>query len=136
MAELKIIPALHRATHRVGMRIASALPHLELTQGEAHLLAHLVDRRGACTVADLHAAFAHKRSTLTSHLDRLEERGFVTRGRHPLDRRSFLVRLTPAGAAAAGEVHDLFAALERDIGARAAEKARDVLDALAAEEGR
>ena len=97
---LSLIPFVHRATHRIGLWLDAAQPALRVTQGEAHLLAHLAEA-GTSSVKALHSAFAHKRSSLTSYLDRLEGRGYVLRALHPKDRRSFLVSLTPAGAAAA-----------------------------------
>ena len=99
---LQLIPDLHRATHRVGLYLEGV--ERGLSQGEAHLLAHL-HARGYCSIAELHRALAHKRSTLTSLLDRLEGRGFTTREVAPADRRSFLIRLTRAGRLAAARVH-------------------------------
>jgi DNA-binding MarR family transcriptional regulator len=108
---LSLIPFVHRATHRIGLWLDAAQPALRVTQGEAHLLAHLAEA-GTSSVKALHSAFAHKRSSLTSYLDRLEGRGYVLRALHPKDRRSFLVSLTPAGAAAAARIHRRLAALE------------------------
>jgi DNA-binding MarR family transcriptional regulator len=110
-----VILDLHRATHRVGLFLERA--RLGVTQGEAHLLAHL-HRSGASSVAQLHAAFAHKRSTLTSFLDRLEKQGLITREVRPSDRRSFLVRLTPAGVKQAAAVDKAITACERAVQAR------------------
>jgi DNA-binding MarR family transcriptional regulator len=130
---LSLIPGVHRATHRIGLWLEGAVPRLELTQGEAHLLAHLVEA-GPCSVAELHRAFAHKRSSLTSYLDRLEARGHILRAAHPGDRRSFLVSLTPAGATAAARVHRRLASLEaaalRHLSAREVEAFRAALQAL------
>jgi DNA-binding MarR family transcriptional regulator len=108
---LSLIPGVHRATHRIGIWLEEVDPPLAVTQGEAHLLAHLTEA-GACSVGELHRAFAHKRSSLTSYLDRLEARGHIVRAPHPGDRRSFLVSLTPAGSAAAARVHRRLSALE------------------------
>ena len=49
-------------------------------------------RSGRCT-----AAFGHKRSTLTSILDRLEERRLIARTSDERDRRTFVVSLTKSG---------------------------------------
>jgi DNA-binding MarR family transcriptional regulator len=92
---LQLIPALHRATHRVAVYL-QRIPGLGITQAEAHLLAHLVEH-GASHIGALHAAFGHRRSTLTSILDRMETRGLVLRQTDRKDRRSFLVKLTPEG---------------------------------------
>ena len=109
--KLRLVPALHRATHGVALFLDATSPPLGLTQGECHLLAHLHES-GAAPVGVLHAAFAHKRLTLTSYLDRLERAGLIRRALRPEDRRSFLVSLTAAGKAAAAKVHRRLARLE------------------------
>ncbi len=119
---LRLVPGIHRATHRIGIYLAG-LGRLGLSQGEAHILAHLASGRPA-TVAELHHALAHKRSTLTSILDRLVERGFLLRDVSPADRRSFVVTLTKRGRQAAGSVHRHLADLERAVLADVSEAER------------
>ena len=104
---LRLIPDVHRATHRIGIYLDS----LGITQGEGHILSQLAVS-GDTTVAELHRALAHRRSTLTSILDRLAERGFITRESDPKDRRSFVVRLTKKGKSAAARVHQGLASIE------------------------
>ena len=118
---LQLVPFVHRTTHRIGLYLDAAQPPLGLSQGEAHLLAHLAEA-GSSSVAELHRAFAHKRSTLTSYLDRLEARGDVTRDVRPEDRRSFTVRLTRTGARTAARVHQHLALLEDQALARLSER--------------
>lgn len=118
---LQLIPFVHRTTHRIGLYLEGAEPPLGLSQGEAHLLAHLAEA-GACSVAELHRAFAHKRSTLTSYLDRLEARGDIARDVRPEDRRSFTVRLTRGGSKTAARVHQHLAMLEDRALARLTER--------------
>lgn len=96
---LKLIHALQRATHGVGLYLAQHDKH-GITQGEGHILSLLAQSEPR-TVGELHEGLAHKRSTLTSILDRLAERGLVTREPSPSDRRTFLVALTPEGKKAA-----------------------------------
>jgi DNA-binding MarR family transcriptional regulator len=103
LPRLALVPGIHRATHRIGLFLEDARPALGVTQGEAHLLAHLFEA-GPSSVAELHRAFAHKRSSLTSYLDRLEEGGHVLRLSHPEDRRSFLVSLTSRGSTLARRI--------------------------------
>src|SRR5262245_35953168 len=91
-----LIPALERATHAVALWIERAFADLRLTQAEAHVLAALGEI-APCSINDLHHRFGHKRSTLTSLLDRLEERGWVRRATHPASRRLTLVELTEDG---------------------------------------
>jgi DNA-binding MarR family transcriptional regulator len=104
---LRLIPEIHRATHRIGIYLDS----LGITQGEGHILSHLA-ASGDATIAELHRALAHRRSTLTSILDRLAVRQFVTRESDPNDRRSFIVRLSAKGKAVATRVHRELAGIE------------------------
>ena len=108
---LSLVPPVHRATHRIGLLLAGTRPALGLSQGEAHLLAELHES-GPCTVGTLHRAFAHRKSTLTGILDRMEERGLVRRRLREEDRRSFSVELTPRGRDAAARAHQRLAQLE------------------------
>ena len=111
---LQLILDVHRATHRIGLQIARSRG-VSANQGEAHILAHLHEQeRGEATIAQLHEALAHKRSTLTSILDRLAERKLVTRDVDSKDRRSFRIKLTPAGARAAAKIHAHLEAMERE----------------------
>jgi DNA-binding MarR family transcriptional regulator len=107
---LRIIPRLQRATHHVGVFLDRARDRFPVTQAEAHVLSFLCERAGEASIADLHRSFGHKRSTLTSIVNRLEERGLVQRAIHPDDRRSFVLTLTRDGARLAG---GLLGSLER-----------------------
>jgi DNA-binding MarR family transcriptional regulator len=109
---LELIFSIHRATHRVGLYIQRHAP--DLTQAEAHILCHLHEF-GDSAVSDLHRAFAHKRSTLTSVLDRLDSRELITRESSQKDRRSFVVRLTAAGKKKAAKIHRRLEALEAGV---------------------
>jgi DNA-binding MarR family transcriptional regulator len=113
---LRLVPRIHRATHRIGLYLAD-LREFGLSQGEAHILAQLAAAAPA-TVADLHRGLAHKRSTLTSILDRLEERGLVTRSVGETDRRTFVITPTARGKRIARQVHDHLTDLERAIARR------------------
>jgi DNA-binding MarR family transcriptional regulator len=111
---LSLVPPVHRATHRIGLFLQATRPSLGLSQGEAHLLAEL-HAAGASSVGALHRAFAHRRSTLTGILDRLEERGLVRRRLRAEDRRSFAVELTARGRGLAARTARRLAALERAV---------------------
>jgi DNA-binding MarR family transcriptional regulator len=110
---LRLIPPIHRATHRIGLYLAD-LRDDGLSQGEAHILA-LLATSGPSTIAGLHRGLAHKRSTLTSILDRLTTRGFVTRDVGASDRRTFVITPTAKGATVARRVHRHLAALEAAV---------------------
>ncbi len=104
---LRLIPEIHRATHRIGI----FLDGLGITQGEGHILSHLA-ASGDATIAELHRTLAHRRSTLTSILDRLADRGWITRETDPNDRRSFIIRLSKNGKKVAEKIYRELARLE------------------------
>ena len=110
---LRFVHPVHRATHRIGLYLDN-LGERGLTQGEAHILAMLAHSVPA-KVADLHRGLAHKRSTLTSILDRLEDRGLIKREVGETDRRTFLVMLTAKGRKLARRVSRHLSDLERDV---------------------
>jgi DNA-binding MarR family transcriptional regulator len=110
---LKFVHPLQRATHRIGLYLAELREH-GLTQGEAHILALLADSSPA-TVTDLHRGLAHRRSTLTSILDRLADRKLITRNVGKSDRRTFDIGLTGQGRTVAGRVSRHLAELERRV---------------------
>jgi DNA-binding MarR family transcriptional regulator len=113
---LRLVHPVHRATHRIGLYLDD-LKERGLTQGEAHILALLAHSRRA-KVADLHRGLAHKRSTLTSILDRLARRGLVTRAVGETDRRTFVVSLTAKGRKLGQRVQRHLFALERAVARR------------------
>jgi MarR family transcriptional regulator, organic hydroperoxide resistance regulator len=109
--------ALQRTTHRTLHALSSALADLNLGAAEINVLANLADR-GALNVRELSAETGTRASTLTSVLDRLESRGYLTRELDPTDRRSFRLPLTEAGRAVTARVRAAVADLERDALAR------------------
>jgi MarR family transcriptional regulator, organic hydroperoxide resistance regulator len=103
--------ALQRTTHHTLRALSTALTDLRLTAGEINALANL-DGRGALNVSQLSAETGTKPSTLTSILDRLEERGYLARELDAQDRRSFRLVLTDLGAATARRIGATIADLE------------------------
>src|ERR1051325_1954606 len=110
---LRLVHPVHRATHRIGLYL-DELKERGLTQGEAHILA-LLAYSGPANVSHLHRGLAHKRSTLTSILDRLAKRGLITRAVGETDRRTFVVRPTAKGRKVAKRVQRHLSALERAV---------------------
>jgi DNA-binding MarR family transcriptional regulator len=106
------ILALHRATHATLHALTGRLADLDLPAADINVLANLADGTGQ-TVGALATATATRPSTLTSLLDRLARRGYVVRESDLADRRSFVVRLTPAGQAAAARAAEAIAELEQ-----------------------
>jgi DNA-binding MarR family transcriptional regulator len=113
---LRLVPPIHRATHRIGLFLAE-LRAEGLSQGEAHILA-LLSTSAPATIAELHRGLAHKRSTLTSILDRLAERGCITREVGAADRRTFVITPTAKGLQIARRVHRHLSDLEEAVARR------------------
>ena len=105
--------ALQRATHRTLHVLSAALADLNLSGAEINALANLGDG-GTLNVRQLSERTGTRASTLTGLLDRLENRGYLTRELDPADRRSFRLPLTETGQAAATRVLTAIADLERD----------------------
>ena len=107
-----VVLALHRATHATLHVLATRLAGLNLSASEINVLANLADGRSR-SVGEIASDTATKPTTLTSVLDRLERRGYLTRDLDPADRRSFLVSLTADGRRAAAAARAAAADLER-----------------------
>lgn len=96
------IAALHRTVHALALYLDRALDG-DISQPEAVVLFHLA-REGECTINDVHRAFLHKRSTLTSVIDRLEAKGLLRRRTAHIDRRNSTLVLTAQGAKCASRI--------------------------------
>ncbi len=95
--------ALQRATHRTLHVLSTALADLKLSGAEINALANL-GNGGTLNVRQLSERTGTRASTLTGLLDRLENRGYLTRELDPADRRSFRLPLTETGQAVATRV--------------------------------
>ena len=106
----------------------------ELHQGEFDVIATL-RRSGnpyAMTPTDLHEGLMLSSGAMTSRLDRLERKGLIERVPSPNDRRSTLVRLTPAGLALIDKLLPLHVANEQQAMASLSQKEQAQLDRLLA----
>lgn len=108
------VSSLHRAVHAFSLFFERSLAG-EVTQAEAIVLLYLSSTRSS-TINDVHAAFLHKRSTLTSIVDRLQARGLVERRISENDRRNYMLVLTREGRAAARQLAEAVASLQRTLG--------------------
>ena len=104
--------ALQRATHVTLHALSRELAGLGLTAAEINALANLADGQ-ARTVSELGAATGSRPTTMTSLLDRLEQRGHITRGPRPGDRRAVLIELTGTGRQAAATIRQALASREQ-----------------------
>jgi MarR family transcriptional regulator, organic hydroperoxide resistance regulator len=108
-----VLAELQRATHATLNALAASLAELSLTGSEQNVLAALADGQTR-SVGELANATGTKPSTLTSVLDRLERRGQLERDVDYTDRRSVLIRLTPAGRWTAAKVREAIKDLEKN----------------------
>jgi DNA-binding MarR family transcriptional regulator len=76
-----------------------------------------VTPHGHAPLEEIHRAFLHKRSTLTSVLERLEGRKRIERITSERDRRRFDIRLTKTGRSKAASVKRLFDEITRSAAA-------------------
>lgn len=89
---------VQRAARALARRFDEALRPLGLTNGQFSLMMAL-NRPNAAAMGALAMVLAMDRTTLTAALKPLERRGLTEMMVDPRDRRSRLVRLTPAGRA-------------------------------------
>ena len=104
--------ALQRVTHLTLHALSASLADLNLSAAEINALANLGEG-GTLNIRQLSERTGTRASTLTSLLDRLENRDYLARELDPADRRSFRLPLTKAGQAAAAQVLAAIADLER-----------------------
>jgi DNA-binding MarR family transcriptional regulator len=87
---------VQRAARALGRRFDEALRPLDLTSGQFSLLMSL-NRPGPPSMGAVATLLAMDRTTLTAALKPLERRGLVAVAIAPEDKRSRLMKLTPAG---------------------------------------
>jgi MarR family transcriptional regulator, organic hydroperoxide resistance regulator len=110
--EWSALLALQQAAHATLQVLAAEVADLGLTGSEVNALANLADGRSR-SVSELGRAAGTRPTTLTSVLDRLEQRGHITRGPRLGDRRGVLIELTSSGRQAAATIRHAITGIER-----------------------
>ncbi len=90
-------PLLGRAGHLTRERMDARLSRFEVTPAQTHLLLYLPDHGGQAPQCDVTAFLRVRPSTANGILDRLEEKGLVTRSVSGRDARRRLITLTDRG---------------------------------------
>jgi len=111
---LRFLSPIHRATRQLSIHLEGRGSKLGISPEQGHLLTYLLSY-GPCPIGEFHRVFGYKRSTLTSMLDRMVERGWIERHLLPTDRRSFNIELTDRGRRLARQVRQDLEALEEEI---------------------
>jgi len=114
---LRYLSPIHKAARQVGVHMERQMEGTGLAPQEGHLLSYLRSY-APCPIAEVVTVFGLRGSTATAVLDRLEERGLMTRTPNPDDRRSFLLELTAEGKRVAEQVQELVEKLENAIARR------------------
>jgi len=79
---------------------------LDLTFAQSQVLFFVGDH-ARCPMGDVAKAFGVTLPAITHIVDRLEEKGFLTRGAAPGDRRVYALALTATGRALVDELHTI-----------------------------
>jgi DNA-binding MarR family transcriptional regulator len=77
---------------------------LELTYAQGQVLFHVAAHPG-CRMGDVGKAFGVTLPAVTHLVDRLEQKGFLTRAGDPVDRRAYVLETTRAGGSLVEELH-------------------------------
>src|SRR5229473_7075857 len=105
---------------------------LDLTYAQSQVLFYVAEHPG-CHMGDVAKAFGVTLPAVTHIVDRLEEKGLVTRGDHPADRRVYVLDLTRAGKALVEELEVIrLRGMERVLARMSAADRRQVLPGLEA----
>jgi DNA-binding MarR family transcriptional regulator len=120
---------LYRAAEASHALANQMLAEVDLSARQAGILT-LVTESGPMTQKALGDALRIDRTTMVALIDDLEDKGYVTRQRHPRDRRAFLVHPTGAGRAAKAAAIQILDEQQRRYLAPLTPAERDQLGAL------
>jgi DNA-binding MarR family transcriptional regulator len=118
---LDFLSPIHKANRQISVHFEEKLESLGVSPPEGHILSYLRSY-APCPISEIVRVFGLKGSTLTSILDRLEERGLITRQINPDDRRSFVIKLTRSGRRLADRIQTFVEQLEEHIHRRVTAK--------------
>src|SRR3989442_10866331 len=105
---------------------------LDLTYAQSQVLFRLAEHPGS-HMGDIAKAFGVTLPAVTHIVDRLEEKGLVTRGDYPADRRVYVLDLTRAGKTLVAELEAIrLRGMERVLARMSAADRRQVLTGLEA----
>ncbi|SBW08154.1 Transcriptional regulator, MarR family [uncultured Eubacteriales bacterium] len=96
-------------------RLQPLFAHLNLAPGQPRILNYLLEQGGGLTQRELADACYLDATTLSRALDRLEERGLVSRSTNGANRRANLITLTPEGEELAQEVAQGFRRMDEGL---------------------
>jgi len=114
---LHYLSPIHRAVRQITLFLEPKCAALGVSPAEGHLLSYL-GSYAPCPIGEVVRVFGIRPSTMTSILERLDQKGLLTREPDPEDRRSVRITLTREGKVVAERINRLVRALEERIGTR------------------
>lgn len=114
---LRYLSPIHRAVRQIALFLEPKCAALGVSPAEGHLLSYL-SSYAPCPIGEILRVFGIRPSTMTSMLERLDQKGLLTREPDPEDRRSVRITLTREGTAVAERINRLVRELEERIGTR------------------
>ena len=108
---------------------------LDLTYAQSQVLFYVGDHAG-CHMGEVAKAFGVTLPAVTHSIDRLEQKQFVLRGDDPVDRRVYVLELTPQGKALVEELHTMRLRAVENVLARMAARALSTMAPAARAEAR
>lgn len=128
IGEIRSIVGFHiRLAHGAVYRhFTETFNHIDLTQKQVSVL-WLVDDHPDIAQTDLAQRMRMDRATTMAIVNRLQDRGFLVRGKSPTDGRKQTLNLTDAGRVALGQAKDAIREHERWLKSRFTDKEVDTL---------
>ncbi len=80
-----------------------------------YVVVYSLGLRDGVTARDISVSYGFPKNSLSRAINALERKGLVVRTRHPTDRRSFLISLTPSGRRLFDETLPRFVALQDEM---------------------
>ena len=97
-----------------------------------YVVVYSLGLRDGVTARDISVSYGFPKNSLSRAIHALERKGLVARTRHPSDRRSFLISLTPAGRRLFEETLPRFVALQDEMLKVLSTRERETLSVLLA----
>lgn len=104
--ELKILIGLHRTANEIDRKTARIAAQFGLTLGQFAVLEALY-HKGDLTVGQVQDAILSSSGTIPLIVNKLAQKGYLTRKQDDNDRRCYILQLTPVGRALIEQVYPL-----------------------------
>ncbi len=114
---LLFLSPIHKAMRQFGIYAETEMTKFDLSPVGGHLISY-IGIYGPVAIAELVRVFGYKPTTMTSMLDRLEDKGLIERAINKHDRRSILVSVTASGQTRARAAREFVERFEEQIRSR------------------